>query len=552
MSVPSIDPNQNVMITIILNRDRHKTLGITMKDYADAIISGYQPVLSYEDAEYHFGANDEAMAAALNWAQANNLTVIESHKLKATVKVQATVEQHNQLFNVNLMHESNSENNTFYITSNVNYTLPAELSSHVVDILGFNQKPKFKNHHIINPNQINQKINPQSGSGGSYVTPDVVSAAYKFPSNNNGGCIGLLELTDPSGYIAGFDPADVSLSFNNSYFHGQEPTIVSIAVDNISLSNTSDAESMLDITVAGGAAPGAKIAYYVGPNSDSGFYDVIATAASDTVNKPSSLGISWGIWEEDASGTYEGAFQLAVTVGMHCCVATGDYGVYDVAQQNPVPYQVQYPASSPYVIASGGTSFYGNATSFNEAAWTGSGGGISEFFNIPDFQTNAIPPIMAQKSLNGTAHGSPFSFEYRAIPDMSGPADPATGYVIGYSGQLYTVGGTSAAAPLHAALMTCLTESLGQRFGLPHGIFYTNQTVFFDVTTGNNEDVGSAGNNGGPGYLATPGWDAVTGLGSPNGAAMLIILQGGGSPAGPIFGKGQAYPLSIVRITSLK
>src|SRR5207302_11428106 len=108
----------------------------------------------------------------------------------------------------------------------------------------------------------------------------------------------------------------------------------------------------------------------------------------------------------------------------------------------------------------------------------------------------------------------------RGVPDVAANADPATGYQVLVDGQSMVIGGTSAVAPLWAALVARLAQSLGKSFGLVQTQLYANakagqaQPGFRDITSGNN---GS--------YDAGPGWDACTGLGVPDGEALIQALR---------------------------
>jgi kumamolisin len=108
------------------------------------------------------------------------------------------------------------------------------------------------------------------------------------------------------------------------------------------------------------------------------------------------------------------------------------------------------------------------------------------------------------------------------VPDVASDADPATGYGVRVDGENLVVGGTSAVAPLWAGLVARLNHGLGTPVGFVHGRLYSPGAAdtFRDITSGTNG-----------GYAAGPGWDACTGLGSPNGAALLAALQGGAGPA---------------------
>ena len=108
----------------------------------------------------------------------------------------------------------------------------------------------------------------------------------------------------------------------------------------------------------------------------------------------------------------------------------------------------------------------------------------------------------------------------RGVPDVAGNADPQTGYQIMADGQMQVVGGTSAVAPLWAALIARLAQATGQRFGLIQPALYagiepgTDVPGFHDIVSGDNGA-----------YGAGPGWDACTGLGSPDAPALVTRLQ---------------------------
>jgi len=150
-----------------------------------------------------------------------------------------------------------------------------------------------------------------------------------------------------------------------------------------------------------------------------------------------------------------------------------------------------------------------NETAAGEGA---GGGGVSDQYPLPSWQANAGVPPRA---------GSPGPAGGRGVPDVAGNADPVTGYQIYSGGQARVVGGTSAVAPLWAALVSRLAEATGQRFGLIQTLLYTGVTPgasmagFRDITSGNNGA-----------YTAGPGLDACSGLGSPDGTALLNRLRG--------------------------
>jgi kumamolisin len=142
-----------------------------------------------------------------------------------------------------------------------------------------------------------------------------------------------------------------------------------------------------------------------------------------------------------------------------------------------------------------------NDLSSNEGA---TGGGVSEIFALPSYQQGANVPT------------APNGFAGRGVPDVAADADPNSGYSIVIDGQTAVVGGTSAVAPLWAGLLACINQSLGKNVGYVNALLYasTVPSTFHDITSGSNGD-DSAG----------PGWDVCTGLGTPDGSALLSALR---------------------------
>jgi kumamolisin len=277
-----------------------------------------------------------------------------------------------------------------------------------------------------------------------------------------------------------------------------------------------DGEVMLDIEVAGAIAPGTKIVAYFAENTDAGFLNAITTAVHDSTNNPSVISISWGgpesSWTQQAMTSMDEAFQAAVAMGVTVCVAAGDDGSTDGVSDGL--NHVDFPSSSPNVLACGGTKLVGsNGTISSETVWNelasnegATGGGISDVFPLPSWQASAGVPASA----------NPNHHVGRGVPDVAGDADPTTGYVTLVDGQSGVIGGTSAVAPLWAGLMALINQRLGKPVGFINALLYQNQgktADFNDITSGNNGA-----------YSAGPGWDACTGLGSPIGAQVGSVL----------------------------
>jgi kumamolisin len=381
-------------------------------------------------------------------------------------------------------------------------SVPSDLCDHVESVLGLDTRP------AATPKIAFPRV-PQAASA---HLPNQVAALYRFPNTKSlglGQCIALIELG------GGYMDAD-----NKAAFSGMSltpPTVVAIPVSGgrnaPGGTDGADGEVALDIQVAGGVAPGAKIAVYFAPNTDQGFVDAITAAVHDDTNKPSVLSISWGSaeaqWTQQAVTSMNAAFADAVQLGITVCAASGDGlatdGIGDGAAH------VDFPASSPYVLGCGGTKITNSGGALTaETVWNsdggGTGGGVSALFSLPPYQDKANVPVSISTNKPG-----------RGVPDVAADADPNSGYRIIVRGQNQVIGGTSAAAPLWAGLVALINEASGRSIGQPHALLYANASALRDITEGNNRA-------GGIGYQATPGWDACTGLGSPNGDALTSVF----------------------------
>jgi kumamolisin len=384
--------------------------------------------------------------------------------------------------------------------------IPEELEGHIVAVLGLDNRPQAMPHFRV------AQVNSVS------YTPVQVGALYGFPAGAtaSGQTIGIIELG------GGYRAADLSAYFKTLGLAA--PAVTAVAVDGgkNSPGNASgaDGEVMLDIEVCGAVAPGAKIAVYFAPNTDQGFIDAVSMAVHDTANKPSVVSISWGgpelSWTGQATAALDAACQAAAAVGVTITVACGDNGSTDGVSGGG--NNVDFPASSPHVVACGGTALTGSGTTItSEVVWnelaTGegaTGGGVSTIFPLPTWQQNAGVP--AAPSAGGG----------RGLPDVAGDADPSTGYVIRVDGQTTVIGGTSAVAPLWAGLIALANQANGMAVGFINPAIYaaSAKKAFRDITQGNN---------GPGGYSAGPGWDACTGLGSPLGSAVIQMLGAAGA-----------------------
>jgi kumamolisin len=442
------------------------------------------------------------------FASQYDLKIVSEDRATRIVKLDGTVQAFNAAFGVTLRRYEHSSG--AYRCRTGNLTIPSNLDGIIEGVFGLDNRPQAKTHFRLRK----KNLNAQARATDVSYSPLQVAKAYAFPTGATGAgqTIALIELG------GGYNTADLDTFFRNLGI--STPKVTAVSVDGGANSPTGDSsgpdgEVELDIEVAGAIAPAAQIAAYFAPNTDQGFIDAITTAVHDAKLKPSIISISWGgpesSWTEQSRNALNSACQDGAMMGVTVLAASGDNGSSDGSTDGAAT--VDFPAASPYVVGCGGTKLtissggIGSEHTWNElsASEGATGGGVSEFFALPSYQQNAKVP----KAPNG--------FVGRGVPDVAGDADPASGYNVIVDGQQSVIGGTSAVAPLWAGLFALINESLGANAGYINTLLYSTkvEATFHDVTSGSNGD-----------YSAGPGWDACTGLGSPNGAALLAALRG--------------------------
>jgi kumamolisin len=482
-------PDASLDVTLVLRR--RKPLG--------TVALSSSPTTRHADFEAQYGADPADVDRMRRFSRQHGLQELACEPGRRTLHLRGTVQSLQQAFGVQLGRYQLMPGGASYVGCAQAPTLPDPC---VIAVLGLDRRPVARPHFRV----------AQAQPASTY-TPPQVGQLYNFPADTDGTgqTIAIIELG------GGYQQADLDTYFTSLGLATPSITAVSVNGASNQPGDAADAEVMLDIEVAGALASAAELVVYFAPNTDQGFYNAISQAAHSTTQPATAMSISWGgpedSWSAASRDAMETALEDAAALDVTVTAAAGDSGSGD-GESDGQPH-VDFPAASPSVLACGGTRLLGNGgTIDSEVVWNetvnnegATGGGVSAVFALPAWQANSDVP---------TAAGG---FAGRGVPDVAGNADPLTGYNLLVDGQSEVIGGTSAVAPLWAALVVRLNQQLGHALGAAHAAMYGSVGAFHDITQGDNGD-----------YAADPGWDACTGLGSPDGQALLDALSGPVNP----------------------
>src|SRR5229473_3885428 len=376
-----VDPNERIEVSVYL-RDPS-----TSNPAGDINAHAQQPGPRMTREEYiaSHSASPADLAKVEAFAREHNLTVVETDLAARKVVLAGTAAQMMAAFSTQLQ-RYDYQGSTFRGRTSYLH-IPSELDQIIVGVFGLDDRPQAQ-PHLRYP--IRSSAEPQAGVSTSY-TPPQVAQLYNFPTglNGSGECIALIELG------GGYNNQDLTTYFQQLGI--PTPQVISVSVDSgqntpVGDPNSADGEVALDIEVAGGVAPAARIAVYFAPNTDRGFLDAI-TQATQAMDQ---------------------AFQAAAALGVTVCCAAGDGGSSDGV--NDQLAHVDFPASSSYALGCGGTRLSSaNNQVTGEVVWNdisigdgATGGGVSDTFGLPQWQANAhVPPSVNDQHIG------------RGVPDIA-------------------------------------------------------------------------------------------------------------------------------------
>jgi kumamolisin len=523
--VAALSPKEPVSVTVYLRKPAGQP-ELPDPDRADL---GLVPVVPDAELAAAYGADQADIDRVIEFAQRAGLTVTDSSAIKRSVTVKGPADKIQKAFGVQLRRYRAAGEVFRGRTGPVN--VPEGLADIVEAVFGLDDRRVGMTRLRRNRRAASRIGLPTARANGlpaNTYLPPAVAQMYRFPpgTDGTGQRIAILNFNDPESH--GGYSADALKVFFEQVLAIPVPDITDVVVhgqgndpgtdDGTDPFDTSG-EVMLDVQMVGGCAPKAEIIMYFTQFTEQGWVDAINAIVTDP-KPPTVISVSYGNPEDDprsawtaaAIGKVNEAFQLAAARGITICCAAGDDGSRDQAGDGRA--HVDFPASSPYVLGCGGTQVIApHGTILEEVVWnngpgSATGGGVSRLFPVPNYQRYIAVPLSA----------NPEHQAGRGVPDVCGLADPETGVVIAtLDGEhLAVIGGTSATAPMWSSLVARLVQGLGRPVGFVNPLLYrlSPYPVFRDITQGSNGA-----------YHAQPGWDACTGLGSPDGITLLSALR---------------------------
>jgi len=488
--VGTLAARTSISVTVSLAQRDPAGLQSFLKQVADPTSAQYKHYLTVKQFAQRFGATAETAASVRGYLASHGLKVGQVTANGLTLTASGSATQIEKAFGTTIGTFRDRAGKSFYANTAAPQ-LPAAIASAVTDVSG------LSNYAVSHQDAVRGSASAKASVQG--YTPTQVRGGYNLNSAISAGYTGAGETVALEEFSA-FTQSDVTTYDKKFSLTPSTPTVVKS--DGGTTDKSGEDEVELDIEVVQALAPGATIDVYEAPNSDAGEAAVYAQLVSSDVPVIST---SWGQDEAAETASNRTAlntdFQEAAAQGQSIYAASGDDGSDDAGNGGT---SVDFPAADPYVTGAGGTTL--KITSANawssEKAWSGSGGGVSSYFDTPSFQTSVN---------TGT---------YRSVPDVSADADPNTGWAIYTEGAWAEYGGTSAAAPNWAAF-TAIYDSEAKALSKPV-LGFANASIyalaesskyssaFHDVTSGSNGA-----------YSAGTGYDKVTGWGSYNGANFL-------------------------------
>jgi subtilase family serine protease len=511
----AVSPQQSLNLAIHLPVRNQAELTQLLHDLYDPKSPNFHKYLNVSEFTKRFAVTAADYNAVVAWAKANGLTVTAKTPNRRLLAVQGSVGTVNRAFHVKINYYRRPGGARTFYSPDREPTV-AGLSVPLLQITGLNNYvlPQSMLRHRAVVSATAPVSATGSGPAGEYLPSDMRAAYYgNGPLTGAGQTIGIFSF---DGYLL----SDVQLYYSKTGMSSNVP-IENVLVDGFSGACTAvssptssacdDGEQVLDIVNAIGMAPGIKqILFYEGSSNT----EILNQMATDNVAKV--LSSSWG-WNPADAASDDPIFQEFAAQGQSFVSASGDDGEFNSSTYS-------FPGVDPYITQVGGTDLTttgGGGAWSAETAWPQSGGGYVSGTPIPSWQQ--LPGVLNSSNLgSSTLRNAP---DVAAEANFDNPTVVNGSFVTGY-------GGTSFATPRWAGFLALVNQqSVANGKGTVGfinpalynlGISASYSGAFHDITSGSNPP--STGD--GSGFNAVPGYDLVTGWGSPAGVGLINQLAG--------------------------
>jgi kumamolisin len=490
--VGELSPDDEVSVLLTLRLRNEDVLNSFLEGLSDPDSPNFRRFLSPSEFVERFSPSAAVYSDLVNYFSSTNMNVI-TYDNRLALSVKGSAQRFEELLGVEFSLYKN-KNVSFY--SATSPKLPSRFASLVKGVIGLDNATSIQPSHYASP---------LTGVGGPPFTPQQISSAYSITSLHDKGIEGKGQnITIVVAYGSSTLANDLK-AFDDQFGAPRAGGFSYYPLGRPQTENAAWAlETNMDFIWAGVVAPESKINLVIAPtNSGANLFGAINFAISRNLGKILSLSFGLDAGERPQYSSFEPIFQQAVAQGVAVFVATGDCGAYIPNLKPDQTWEcdksnraVSYPASSPYVTAVGGTSLFLDSQDryLRETGWNGSGGGVSTLFSMPSWQKSGGVPESAM----------------RVLPDIAMLGDWNTGVWLHVNGKWYSAGGTSLAAPLMAASYALANQMKGTNLGFASPLIYNQArssgygTIIRDIVTGSN------------GFQSGPGWDYVTGWGTPD------------------------------------
>jgi fibronectin type 3 domain-containing protein len=508
-----IDARRPLSLAIVLPLRNQDELAGTLDALYDPTSSNYHRFLTPSDFEARFSPTESQYSAVEKFVESNGMTVTGTHANRLVIDVSGPASIVEKAFHVTLRNYQSADGRVVYATED-SPKAPASIAGCIDSVIGFDDIARIRPSYIVRTARrgaSNIGVDAGSGTTGLY-TPADIRNAYNLSSVANPGSGQTLALMELDGYSSG------DISQYETQFGLPTVPLQNTLIDAFSGKPSGDGgevEVALDIELGIALAPSvSKILVYEAPCNYSGMVDCFTQIAAD--DAASQISTSWVMLEAGAGSVLpaeNNIFEEMAAQGQSIYAAAGDDGAYPSGGS---VLGVQDPASQPYVCGVGGTTLKttSNQGYSGESTWIDGGGGVSETWTKPSYQA-----------------GYGLSQTMRDVPDVSLDSDPNSGYQIYVDGGWLALGGTSCAAPLWASFTAIVNQARAANGLTPLG--FPNPALY-SIAEGPHyasdfHDIADNSTNGY--YIAVPGYDDATGLGSYNGADLLADLSSATPPA---------------------